>query len=203
MNMKSTSQNCNGFSLTEMIIVIAITGILAGISVPSLINWKYYQDVKTRQLALKTNLEQMKSDAKRWGATCTIDGKTMKRSCTSAVLQKKITDIFDSVSTKEVIVESTVKDQNDKNIFTATNFNKIIFTPRGFIHVDTISARDSDAVFVLGYKSNSNPFQDQATELCIIVENLTGRTSAKKRDSKRLGRIKITNAIYAKSSLSC
>ena len=118
MNLKINQRTSNGFSLIELIFVITMIGILAGISIPSLINWKYYQDLKTRQLALKTNLEKMKSDAKRWGATCIIDGKTMKSSCTSAVLQKSITDKFDSQSTKEVIVEPTVKYKNDNDIYT-------------------------------------------------------------------------------------
>ena len=210
INIKSHRDR--GYSLIELIVVIAITSILAGISVPSLINWKYFQDIKTRQLALKTNLEQMKSDAKRWGATCTINGKTMKSSCASAVLQKSVTDKFDMQSSQEVVIDPTVsklkKDQSGKLIgeeyvFTATNFNKITFTPRGFIHVDPIRPGDSQAVFILGYKRNTNPFSDQAPELCVIVENLTGRIGVKRRDSQRLGRITITDSIYAESGLSC
>ena len=68
MNLKINQRHSEGFSLIELIFVITVIGILAGVSIPSLINWKYFQDLKTRQLALKTNLEQMKSDAKRWGA---------------------------------------------------------------------------------------------------------------------------------------
>ena len=66
MNLKINQRHSEGFSLIELIFVITVIG-LAGVSIPSLINWKYFQDLKTRQLALKTNLEQMKSDAKRWG----------------------------------------------------------------------------------------------------------------------------------------
>ena len=53
-----------------------VTGILAGISVPSLINWKHYQDIENPTNCIKTSLEQLKSDAKRWGAQCTINGQT-------------------------------------------------------------------------------------------------------------------------------
>ena len=85
----------NGYTLIEMIFVILITSILASISVPSLINWKHFQTIKTRQLALKAYLEQNKSDAKRWGATCKVSGADLKNSCASAVVQKRITDTFD------------------------------------------------------------------------------------------------------------
>ena len=209
---KMNKDQNGGYSLIEVIFVIAVTGILAGISIPSLINWKYFQDIKTRQLALRTNIEQMKSDAKRWGATCTIDGKTLKSSCTSAVIQKTITDTFDSQSTKEVRIKPTVSNLkenstgklvNEDNYFTATNFNKITFSPRGFIHVNPIHTNDSNAVFVLGYRSNKDPIKSQSAELCVKIENLTGRTSVKRRDSKRLGRVKTMNKVYAKSALTC
>ena len=79
LNRKVMAQNqSEGYSLIEIVVVIAITGILAGISVPSLINWKHLQEIKTRQLALKTSLERIKSEAKRWGATCTISGVNLK-----------------------------------------------------------------------------------------------------------------------------
>ena len=203
MNLKINQRHSEGFSLIELIFVITVIGVLAGVSIPSLINWKYFQDLKTRQLALKTNLEKMKSDAKRWGATCIIDGKTLKSSCTSAVLQKSKTDKFDLQSTKEVIVEPTVKYKNDNDIYTATNFNRITLTPRGFIHINPIQSGNSTAIFILGFKSKSNPFRDEGTELCVIVENLTGRISTVRRDTRKLGTIKTNDAIYARSGLTC
>lgn len=203
ISSRESKNHCRGYSLIEIIFVIAVTGILAGISVPSLINWKYFQNIKTRQLALKTNLEQIKSDAKRWGATCTLNGRTMKSSCASAVLQKSITDSFNMQSTQEVVIEPIIKDQSDKDIFTATNFNKITFTPRGFIHVDPIQSGGSIAIFVIGYKNNSDPFKAHTTEMCVTVDNLTGRVSAKRRNTKQLGSIKTSDAIYAASQISC
>ena len=189
-----------GYSLIEIIVVIAVTGILAGISVPSLINWKHLQDIKTRQLALKTSLEKIKGEAKRWGGTCTISGITLKMSCESAVLQKSTTDIFDMQSNKELTINPTIKDRDAESVFVATNFNTITFSPRGFIHIDPIKAGESQAIFVLGYQSDSDTFKNQAPELCVIIENLTGRVSTKKRNQSK---INSNNAIIAKSGLSC
>ena len=203
INFRPNKQNSKGYSLIEIIFVIAVTAILAGISVPSLINWKYFQNIKTRQLALKTNLEQIKSNAKRWGATCTINGRTLKSSCTSAVLQKSITDTFNLETSQEIIIKPTIYTRSDADEFTATNFNKITFTPRGFIHIDPIYSKDNSAVFVLGYKSDTDQFKNQAPELCVVVENLTGRISIKRRESKTLGRVQTKGNIYAKSALPC
>ena len=189
-----------GYTLMEMILVIVVTGILAAISAPSLINWKHLQEIKTRQLALKTTLERIKSDAKRWGATCTINGATLKSSCSSAVIQKNITDQFDSQSTQEIIINPTVKERGEEKTFVATNFKTITFSPRGFIHVDPLKKGDTEAVFVLGYQSDSDPFKDQAPEQCVVVQNLTGQISVKRRDATKL---ESRQAIFATSGLTC
>ena len=199
-NREERFRTLSGYTITEMIVVIFITGILASISVPSLINWKHFQTIKTRQLALQANLEQMKSDAKRWGATCTINGKDLKSSCSSAVLQKKLGKNFKLQSTQEVVINPTVKNRGEEKIFVGTNFKTITFSPRGFIHVDPLKSGVNDAVFVLGYQSNSDPFKSQAPELCVNIQNLTGRISIMRRKRVKLERKQATFAIL---DLSC
>lgn len=190
----------NGYTLTEMIFVIFITGILASISVPSLINWKHFQMIKTRQLALKAHLEQIKSDAKRWGATCKVSGADLKNSCSSTVVQKRITDTFDSQRTQEIVINPIIKDRDKENVFIATNFKTITFSPRGFVHIDPLKTGESNGIFVLGYQNNSDPFKDQAPELCIVIQNLTGHISIKQR---KVNKLKAGNAISAISGLEC
>ncbi|WP_250398758.1 prepilin-type N-terminal cleavage/methylation domain-containing protein [Synechococcus sp. MU1648] len=197
---KRRGRNKNGYTITEMIFVIVITGILASISVPSLINWKHFQTIKTRQLALKANLEQIKSDAKRWGATCTISGADLKSSCTSAVIQKKTSDTFGAQSTEEKVINSTVKDREVEKIFIGTNFKEITFSPRGFIHIDPIKAGSNNATFVLGYQSDSDPFTSQAPELCVVVQHLTGHIRIKQR---KMNKLTVGNAVSAISGLEC
>ena len=149
---KKNNKDISGYTITEMIFVIFITGILASISVPSLINWKHFQTIKTRQLALRTTLEQIKSDAKRWGATCTISGSDLKSSCTSAVIQKTTTDTFGAQSTPEKVINPTVKDREAEKVFIGTNFKTITFSPRGFIHIDPIKSGSNNATFVWDFK---------------------------------------------------
>ena len=206
---KSNRYHSGGYSLMEIVFVIAMTGILAGISVPSLIHWKHLQDVRTIQLALKTNLEQMKSDAKRWGAMCTINGGTLKSSCESAVFQKSTTDKFSLQSSQEYKINPTVtrlKENKAGNLvkddtyFVATNFKTITFSPRGFIHVEPINSTDQDAIFVLGYQKDKDPYQMQAPELCVIVQNLTGQINIKQR---KLNKISTADAISAVGGLKC
>ena len=74
-----------------------------------------------------------------------------------------------------------MKDRADEKTFVATNFKSITFSPRGFVHVDPLKTGDTNAVFVLGYQSNSDPFKDQSPELCLVVQNLTGQISVKQR----------------------
>ena len=110
---------------------------------------------------------------------------------------------FLNIQNELVSIENQVADRREMYNATATNFNKITFSPRGFIHVNPIHTNDSNAVFVLGYRSNKDPIKSQSAELCVKIENLTGRTSVKRRDSKRLGRVKTMNKVYAKSALTC
>ena len=199
-NREERFRKLPGYTITEMLVVIFITGILASISVPSLINWKHLQTIRTRQLALQVNLEKIKSDAKRWGATCTINGEDLKSSCSSAVLQKKLGDTFNLQSTQEVVINPTVKNRAEEKIFVGTNFKTITFSPRGFIHVDPLKSGVNDAVFVLGYQSNSDPFKSQAPELCVKIQNLTGKISIMQRKMAKLTR---NQASFAISGLSC
>ena len=199
-NREERFRKLPGYTITEMLVVIFITGILASISVPSLINWKHLQTIKTRQLALQVNLEKIKSDAKRWGATCTINGEDLKSSCSSAVLQKKLGDTFNLQSTQEVVINPTVKNRAEEKIFVGTNFKTITFSPRGFIHVDPLKSGVNDAVFVLGYQSNSDPFKSQVPELCVKIQNLTGKISIMQR---KMAKIKRNQATFAISGLSC
>ena len=189
-----------GYTLTEMIFVILITGILASISVPSLINWKHFQTIKTRQLALQANLEKIKSDAKRWGASCTVKGENLKSYCSSAVIQKKIGDTFDMQSTLEVVINPTVKSREKENIFVGTNFKTLTFTPRGFIHVEPLKSGVNNAIFVLGYQSDSDPFKSQIPELCVNIQNLTGKISIMQR---KMVRLQSKQATFAISGLEC
>ena len=199
-NLTKNRHNSMGYTIIEAMLVITITGILAGISVPSLINWKHFQDIKTQQLALKTAIEKIKSDAKRWGATCTINGKTLKSSCKSAVLQKSITDTLDLQSTQEKVINPTIRNRADQSVYVATNFKSITFSPRGFIHIEPITGGNKDAVFVMGYQNTSDPFKNQAPELCIVIQNLTGRISVRQRKSTKL---QVRQAVFAIPALTC
>ena len=197
---KKNNKDISGYTITEMIFVIFITGILASISVPSLINWKHFQTIKTRQLALRTTLEQIKSDAKRWGATCTISGSDLKSSCTSAVIQKTTTDTFGAQSTPEKVINPTVKDREAEKVFIGTNFKTITFSPRGFIHIDPIKSGSNNATFVLGFQNGSDPFESQAPELCVVVQHLTGHISVKQR---KMNKLTVSDAVSAISGLEC
>ena len=189
-----------GFTLVELIFVITISAILAGISIPSLIKLKNYQDLRTRQLAFKTTIEMLKSEAKRWGGTCILNGTDLSSFCTSTVLQKQINDTMNKQGSQSTIVTPTVGITGDENIFIATNFNKLTFSPRGFIHVKTLSQQNADAVLVMGYRSKSNPFKDDSPELCLVVQSLTGQINVRRR---KMTKIQSNKPVVGVPGLTC
>ena len=51
---------------------------------------------------------------------------------------KTITDTFDQQSSQESVINPTIKDRDEEKTFIATNFKTVTFSPRGFIHIDTL-----------------------------------------------------------------
>ena len=61
-----------GFSLVEIIVVVSIVGILAGISAPSFLNWRRHQIMTDATNEISGDLRSVADDARRWGASCSI-----------------------------------------------------------------------------------------------------------------------------------
>lgn len=191
----------SGFTLIEVVMVTVIIGILAAVTAPSLENWKNLQLLRAKQQGLLATLETMKADASRWGAQCTIDGNTLQTSCTSNLLEKKNNDVMTPKTSTARIIEPTAKQENEANIFIATNFDKITISPRGFMHVNTGSTLDKNAVFVIGHQHTSTQFNPSEVELCIVVQHLTGRISTGKK-TQSSGKLQISKAIQKSTNLS-
>ena len=113
---------------------------------------------------------------------------------------EKITDTFEEQSTQEAIINSTVKDRLSEKIFIGVNFKTITFSPRGFIYIDPIKTGDKKGTFVLGYQNDSDPFKEQAPELCVVVQHLTGHITVKQRKQNKLN---TKDAVVAISGLDC
>jgi len=187
-----------GFSLAELIITILIAGILASLSFPSLLQWKYFQTLKTQGQALSSSLETLKSDTMRWGSNCTLNGSSMELICKSSTMQRYNNDTFDSQLILSVL-STAVQDQDRKLIFLATNFKKLSFTPRGFVHAELLNGSTGNAIFVLGYRSDMSDSRDTA-EICVSVQNLTGNIRLGQRSG--YSNLSTTKSIYPTASIS-
>ncbi len=65
-------QNKKGFSLFELMIVIAIIAILSAITVPNLISWYRNQGLRTAVVELQSNLHLAKMAAVKQNQNCTV-----------------------------------------------------------------------------------------------------------------------------------
>ena len=69
-------QNKKGFSLIELMIVIAIIAILSAITVPNLISWYRNQGLKNAVVELQSNLHLAKMTAIRQNRNCSVNINT-------------------------------------------------------------------------------------------------------------------------------
>jgi len=65
-------KNRNGFSLMELMIVIAILGIISAISVPNIISWRNNAQVNAAARDLYSNIQLAKSTAVKENMNCTV-----------------------------------------------------------------------------------------------------------------------------------
>ena len=61
-----------GFTIVELIISIAIIGLLASIAVPSALKWVDREKQNSYIRELISYLELVKKETRRWNGTCTI-----------------------------------------------------------------------------------------------------------------------------------
>ncbi len=81
MNKKKLFKNFylknSGFSLVELIIIIAILGFLASISIPSSLKWLYNENQNSYVRELKSYLDLVKRETRRWGGSCNMKIKNI------------------------------------------------------------------------------------------------------------------------------
>ena len=76
-SFKSILHKEDGFTIVELIVIMAIIGFLASISVPSALRWLYKEDQNAYVRELSSFLNLVRRETRRWGGSCTIKTKVL------------------------------------------------------------------------------------------------------------------------------
>ena len=163
--------------MAETLVVMAIIGILASISVPSFLNWRRTQIMSEAVNEISGNLRSISDDARRWGASCSItlnqyinNGKPITLNCVADGSQKSMevcarqTGCNISQAGKKVKAYRT-NAAGFNLVAIVSNVGSMSITPRGQL----ASATDVLYVFTGTAELGGNP-----KRRCIVLKSITG-----------------------------
>ena len=176
-SMYNFTSDEKGFSLVEIIVVVSIVGILAGISAPSFLNWRRHQIMTDATNEISGDLRSVADDARRWGASCSIilnryvdGGKPIGIDCSADGSQKSIevcarqTRCNIALSGKRVKAFRT--NLSGRNLVSiVSNVPNALITPRGQL------ASTTDVLYVLKGTVDLGGNPDRR---CIVLKRITG-----------------------------
>ena len=161
---KRVRDSINGFTIIELLIVTALIGFLASISVPSSLRWVYQinQDSYVNELASFFRL--IRRETRRWGGSCSVklkyippgqEGKGLSINCVG----------LDNASRNNVITSiPNIK----KTIFQeiSTEFD---ITPKGQI---SLNNNNNSFVAIVGGRHNQSNGQQRPK--CLVIQAPAG-----------------------------
>ena len=169
--LKNRKVNKNAFTIAEMLISIAIIGILVSISVPNMRKWveKERQNAYLRELI--SYLELVKKETRRWNGRCTLQTNTRLRNSIDPVTSKHIgfkafnVNCYDMNDSEIKNIQSRVPLIEHK-VFQEVNMQTFNFTPRGNLaYLAICLAEDS-----IHFKSLANPAPNPLVFVGVLTE---------------------------------
>tara|TARA_Y100000991_G_scaffold117946_1_gene89024 strand:- start:401 stop:1057 length:657 start_codon:yes stop_codon:yes gene_type:complete len=162
-----------GFTIVELLIVMAIISLLASIAVPSALKWVDREKQNSYIRELISYLELVKKETRRWNGSCNIQTNTFATNPTDPFSRKKISLNAFTVScsgmdksNKKNITNAVPK--IDSKVFQEVNQRIFNFTPKGHL---SIPGNQDALVIIVGGRPNSNLYQKPK---CIILESPIG-----------------------------
>ena len=163
-----------GFTIVELLIAIAIIGLLASIAVPSALKWvdKEKQNSYIRELI--SYLELVKKETRRWNGICNLQTNTFASNPPDPADPRKKIPLnafnvtcsgMDKSNKKNII--SSVPKINSK-IFQEVNQRNFNFTPKGHL---SIPGNQDALVIIVGGRPDANLYERPK---CIILESPIG-----------------------------
>ncbi len=153
-----------GFTLLELVIITALIGFLASISIPSSLRWIYKVNQKSYTNELASFFGLLRRESRRWGGTCSIklnylapgnEGKGFFLNCVGLNNASK-----NNLNTSIPIIKKTV--------FQEVN-SEFDITPKGQISIN--NSNDSFVVVIGGRYDQSN---SQERPKCLVIQSPAG-----------------------------
>lgn len=158
-----------GFTIVELIIVIAIAGILASIAAPSALKWVDREKQNSYIRELISYLELVKKETRRWNGSCTLQTKTFYKNPYDFITKKFLgVEAFTvrcfGMNNSEIktIVKRVPKIEH--KVFQEVNLNTFSFTPKGHL---SIPGNQDKLLIIVGGRTDSDSYQKPK---CILLE---------------------------------
>ena len=158
-----------GFTIVELLIVIAIVGILASIAAPSALKWVDREKQNSYIRELISYLELVKKETRRWNGSCSIQTRTFSANPLDPFTRKKtpvngftITCNGIDKSNKNNITRRVPK--IDPKVFQEVNQRIFNFTPKGHL---SIPGNQDKLLIIVGGRPDSDSYQKPK---CIVLE---------------------------------
>ena len=163
-----------GFTIVELLIAIAIIGLLASIAVPSALKWVDREKQNSYIRELISYLELVKKETRRWNGTCSIQTNTFAANPYDPSDRRKkiplnafnVTCFGMDKSNKKNIANAVPK--IDSKVFQEVNQRNFNYTPKGHL---SISGNQEALVIIVGGRPDTNLYERPK---CIILESPIG-----------------------------
>ena len=166
-----------GFTIVELLVSIAIIGVLSSLAVPSALKWvdKEKQNSYIRELI--SYLELVKKETRRWNGSCSLQTNSFHLNPYDNSLKKwkdvkgfNITCVGMDDSKKKSITSLIPK--IDHKVFQEVNLMNFSFTPKGHLSIPLNqqyqgSPQSNELVIIIGGKPSGDFYQ---TPKCIVIE---------------------------------
>ena len=162
--LKRNYHSINAFTFVELLIVIALIGFLASISIPSSLKWVYQINQDSYLSELASFFRLIRRETRRWGGTCSVKLKT-------------ITPGSEGKGFSVTCIGLNNTSRN--NIMTAIpNINKTVFqevstefdiTPKG-----QISLNNNQNAFLVIVGGRHNQYTSLQRPKCLVIQSPAG-----------------------------